>query len=63
MAKISGFGTAPERKAEGYFGIGTVTGTDQEVLSQFFSDSVCLVRGCESANEADRFDFFVMVKP
>lgn len=62
MAQICGFGTAPEQKKEGFRGIGTVSGTDEDVLTQFFSDEVRLVRGGELASSPGRFEFFVMVK-
>ena len=61
MATISEFGTAEIKKQEGFTGIGVVTGTEEEVLNQFFSDNVSLVKGCNLAG-SDRFDFFVMVK-
>lgn len=63
MATICDFGTAPEQKAEGFKGIGVVTGTDEEVLNQFFADSVRLVRGaCLNGSNPKRFEFFVMCK-
>jgi len=61
VATICGFGTAPEQKEEGYKGIGTINGTDDEVLAQFFSDDVRLVRGGE-INNSSSYEFFVMVK-
>lgn len=61
MATISEFGTAAIKKQEGFVGVGTVTGTEEEVLDQFFSDKVSLVKGSNIAG-SDRFDFLVMVK-
>ena len=49
MATISEFGTAEIKKQEGFIGIGVVTGTEEEVLDQFFSDKVSLVKGCNIA--------------
>ena len=60
MSKICDFGTAPEQKAEGFKGIGTVRGTESDVLDQFFSDDVRLVKGGEVGHEV--FEFYVMVK-
>jgi len=60
MSKICDFGTAPEQKAEGFKGIGTVRGTETEVLEQFFSDDVRLVKSGEVWHEV--FEFYVMVK-
>lgn len=60
MASIVEFGTAGTLQEFGYQGIGVVTGTDSEVLDQFFSDRVCLVRGAQYCNE-DCYEFFVMV--
>ena len=60
MATICDFGTAPEQKAEGFKGIGTVRGTETEVLEQFFSDDVRLVKSGEVWHEV--FEFYVMVK-
>lgn len=60
MATICEFGTAPEQKKEGFFGIGTIYGTDEKVLSQFWSKYVRLVRG--SADKQGVCEFFVMVK-
>jgi len=60
MATICDFGTAPEQKAGGFKGIGTVRGTDKQVLEQFFSDDVRLVRGGEFSN--GDHEFFVMVR-
>lgn len=62
MAQICAFGTAPEQKEKGFKGIGTAKGTDAEVLAQFFSDDVCLVRGGQLVGQPGQFEFFVMVK-
>jgi hypothetical protein len=59
MAILCEFGTAPEQKKEGFKGIGTVRGTDEQVLEQFFSDDVRLVRGGKFPN--GDYEFFVMV--
>jgi len=61
MAKIRDFGTVNEQKENGYKGIGVVEGTESEVLNQFFSDSVILVKGARVHN-TDKFEFYVMVK-
>jgi len=60
MATICGFGTAPKQKEDGFKSAGTVKGRDADVLAQFFSDDVRLVRGGEYAK--DEFEFLVMVK-
>lgn len=61
MATIGEFGTAAKKKEEGFIGIGVVTGTEESVLEQFFSDNVVLVKGCVLSG-TDQHDFFVMVK-
>ena len=40
MAKICEFGTAPQQAADGYVGIGIITGTEQAVLEYFDSQDV-----------------------
>lgn len=60
MAEICEFGTANEQKKDGFVGIGTVIGTAESVLGQFFSGDVKLVRG--RCIDDDTFEFFVMVR-
>ena len=62
MSQMCEFGTAPDQKKEGFKGIGVVKGTEQEVLDQFFSDDVRLVKGGNIGTSNDIFEFFVMVR-
>lgn len=63
MATICEFGTAPEQKAKGFKGIGIIHGTVNEVLNQFYSDDVRLVKGGNINGSDGIYEFFVMVRP
>ncbi len=60
MATICEFGTAPEQWGDGFFGIGTITGTDQDLLSKFEGEDVRFIRGARNQNGGS--EFLVMVQ-
>ena len=60
MSTICDFGTAPVQARDGFQSVGWVEGTDDQVLLQFESDSVRLVRGPSFGD--GRFQYCVMVR-
>lgn len=59
-ATICEFGTAPEQKADGFVGVGTVRGTDE--VAEHFSREVRLVRGGEFHDSPGVYEFYVMIR-
>lgn len=63
MAILGEFGTAAQKQAEGYIALGTIQGSEDTVLKQFYSDAVCLVCGAMLSGTEDEHEYLVMVKP